>query len=59
MQDVYNYAPATNQFFGVYNVAVMLWLRSMIHTILFPMINALYFSINLSKPSGFFTYRQV
>lgn len=49
MQGMYAYIPETNRFTRVYNAAPVLWLLLLLHFMLFPMINALYFNISTSR----------
>ena len=46
MQGIYSYIPETNHVTRVYNAAADLWLLLMLHYMLFPMINVLYFCIS-------------
>jgi hypothetical protein len=51
MQGIYNYIPKTNHVSRVYNVAAILCLQYMVHTMLFPMTNVLYFYISILPSS--------
>ena len=58
MQGIYNYVPETNHVSRVYTVAAILLLPLVLHVMLFPMFNILYFcfssySILLEKQTGF------
>ena len=46
MEDISNYIPETNFVCRVYNVAASLYLRFIIHVMLFPMCNVLYIYIS-------------
>ena len=48
LQGIYNCIPETNYVSRVLNVAALLWLqyRCIVHVMLFPMINILYFNIS-------------
>jgi hypothetical protein len=46
MEDISNYIPETNHISRVYKVAASLYLRFIIHVMLFPMLNILYFYIS-------------
>jgi hypothetical protein len=46
MQVIYNYIPETNHVSSAYNIATILWLHFMVHVILFPMMNILYFYVS-------------
>jgi hypothetical protein len=46
MQCIYSYVPDTNHVYRVYSVAAILLLQFMVHVMLFPMINVLYFYIS-------------
>ena len=48
-QGIYNYIPATNRVYMVHNVAAVLYLQSMLHAMLLPMMNVLYFYISTSR----------
>jgi len=43
MQGIYNHIPETNLVSGSHRVAAVLYLQFMIHVMLFPMLNVLYF----------------
>jgi hypothetical protein len=43
MQGIYNYIPETNHVSRVYSVAAVLCLQHMVHVMLFPITNSLYF----------------
>jgi len=45
MQVIYFYISETNHVFGVHNVKGNPWLQFLVHVILFPVINNLYFYI--------------
>ena len=49
MQGIYNYIPEKDHVSMVHDVAAVLWLQFMIHVMLFPMINDLYFPIGLPE----------
>jgi hypothetical protein len=44
MQDSYNYMPETNYVSRVYSFSDILYLQLMIHVMLFPTLNVLYFN---------------
>jgi hypothetical protein len=44
IQDIYNYTPETNHVPTLYNVAAVLLLQYMVHVMVFPMLNVLYFT---------------
>jgi hypothetical protein len=46
MQGIYNYIPETNRVSSVYNIAEILYLQFMVHVMLPPMVNVLYFYIS-------------
>ena len=46
---IYNYIPETNQVSSVYNVAAVLYLQFILHVMLLPMLNVLYFYISTSR----------
>jgi hypothetical protein len=43
MQGIYNHIPETHHVSRVYNIAGILYLQYVIHVMLFPMLNVLYF----------------
>ena len=45
MQGIYSYVSETNHVFWVYNIKANPWLQFMVHVLLFPVINILYFYI--------------
>ena len=47
MQGIYNYIPEANHISRVYGVATVLWLQYLVHEMLFPMFNVLYFNISM------------
>ena len=49
MQGIYNYIPETNHVASVYSVAALLYLQSVLHVMLLPMLNDLYFYISTSR----------
>jgi len=60
MQFIYNYIPETNLVTRIYIFAAILYLQFMVHVMLFPVFNVLYFyiynghpAIGLSRPKGF------
>jgi len=48
MQGIYNYIPETNHVTIVYSVEAVLYLQSVLHVMLLPMLNVLYFYISTS-----------
>ena len=46
MQGIYNYIPETNYVYSVYSVAAVLYVQFVLHVILLPMLNVLYFYIS-------------
>jgi hypothetical protein len=46
MQGIYNYIPETSHGSRVYSFAAILYLQFMLHVILYPMLNILYFYIS-------------
>ena len=48
MQVIYNYIPETHHVASVYSVAALLYLQSVLHVMLLPMLNDLYFYISTS-----------
>jgi len=46
MQCIYNYIPETNRVSRIYSFAAILYLQFMVHVMLFPMLNVLYFYIS-------------
>jgi hypothetical protein len=46
MQGIYNYVPETNHVSTVYSVAAVLYLQFIVHVMLLPMLNVLYFNIS-------------
>jgi len=46
MQGTCNHVPETSNNSRLHNVAAVLWLQFMVHVMLFPMLNGLYFYIN-------------
>jgi hypothetical protein len=46
MQGIYYYIPETNPVCRVCSVAAILWLQFMVHIMLVPMLNVLYFYIS-------------
>jgi len=46
MQGIYNYIPETNYIYGIYSVAAVLYLQFVLHVMLHPMLNGLYFYIS-------------
>ena len=49
MHGIYNYIPETNHVSSVYSVAAVLCLQSMLHVMLLPVLNVLYFYISTSR----------
>ena len=49
MQGIYNYVPEANHVSRVYNAAALLWLQSILHVMLFPMLNVLHIYISTSR----------
>ena len=49
MHDIYNYVPETNHVSSVHSVAAALYLQFMLHVMLLPMLNVLYFYISTAR----------
>jgi hypothetical protein len=49
MQGVYNYTPETHHVGSVHSVAAVLYLQSLLHVMLLPMLNVLYFYISTTR----------
>ena len=45
MQDIYNYIPEANHISAVYSAAAVRYLQFVLHVMLFPMLNVLYFDM--------------
>jgi hypothetical protein len=50
MQCIYNYIPETNHVSMVYSVAAVLYLKFMLHIMLFPMLN-MFFTFTSALPA--------
>jgi hypothetical protein len=49
MHGIYNYIPETHHVANVHSVAAVLYLQSLLHVMLLPMLNDLYFYISTSR----------